>query len=87
MWAISTEEFERGLEILARRNRYQVVKRKHDYLLKGMIYVEIPGKTHLIKLTGSTSNTRRAGGGTAYYCVPSNDINSMCNKIDSQIPE
>ena len=31
---VSTEEFERGLAILARRVEYRVVKRKHDYLLR-----------------------------------------------------
>lgn len=83
---VTTEEFERGLEILARRNRHRVVKRKHDYLLKGLIYVELPDERKPVKLTGSTSNTRRLGGGTAYYCVPSSNINILCSTIDQQIP-
>jgi DNA invertase Pin-like site-specific DNA recombinase len=83
---ISTEEFEQGLDILARRNRHRVVKRKHDYLLKGIIFIEIPGGRKIVKLTGSTSNTHRPGGGTPYYCVPSSDINILCSTIDQQIP-
>lgn len=83
---VTTEEFERGLEILAHRNRHRVVKRKHDYLLKGLIYVELPDERKPVKLTGSTSNTRRSGGGTAYYCVPSSNINILCSTIDQQIP-
>lgn len=63
---VSTEEFEQGLDILARRSRHRVVKRKHDYLLKGLIYIELPDELKPIKLTGSTSNTHRPGGGTAY---------------------
>jgi DNA invertase Pin-like site-specific DNA recombinase len=83
---VSTEEFEEGLDILARRSRHRVVKRKHDYLLKGLIYIELPDESKPIKLTGSTSNTHRSGGGTAYYCVPSSDINILCSFIDQQIP-
>ncbi len=83
---VSTEEFERGLAILARRVEHRVVKRKHDYLLKGLIYIEMPGEEKLYKLTGSTSNTRRSGGGTAYYCVPQSNINLLCREIDLQIP-
>jgi DNA invertase Pin-like site-specific DNA recombinase len=82
---VTTKEFERGLEILARRNAYRVVRRKHDYLLKGLLYVDLPKEKSLVKLTGSTPNTRRPGGGTAYYCVPSSDINILCHKIDNQI--
>ncbi|MBZ0294018.1 MAG: recombinase family protein [Anaerolineae bacterium] len=83
---LTTEEFERGLEILARRNRHRVVKRKHDYLLKGLIHVDLPGGTKPVKLTGSTSNASRSGGGTAYYCVPSSNVNILCSTIDDQIP-
>lgn len=83
---ITTEEIERGMEILARRSRHRVVKRKHDYLLKGLIYVELDESHRVVKLTGSTSNTYRSGGGTAYYCIPSSDINILCCTIDGQIP-
>src|SRR5262249_48683925 len=36
---VSTEEFERGLEILARRAQHKYAKRKHDYLLKGLVFL------------------------------------------------
>ena len=82
---VTTEEFERGLEILERRNRYRIAKWRHDYLLKGMIsYIGYDG--YEVKLTGSTSNTYRSGGGTPYYCVPHSNINFKCDKIDEQIP-
>jgi hypothetical protein len=35
---VTTEEFERGLLILEKRHQHRVVRRKHDYLLKSMIY-------------------------------------------------
>ncbi len=82
---VTTEEFEKGLAILARRSKHRVAKRKHDYLLKGIIFVKLPDTPDLLKLTGSTSNTKRPGGGTAYYCVPRSNINIMCNKVDEQI--
>ena len=59
---MTTEEFERGIQILNYRNRYRVVRRQHDYLLKGLIYIQLPGKTRLTKLTGSKPNTHRSGG-------------------------
>jgi hypothetical protein len=82
---ITTEDFERGLEILAQRSRHRVVKRKHDYLLKRLIYVELSGSQKIIRLTGSTSNSYCSGGGTPYYCVPRSNINILCSTIDGQI--
>jgi hypothetical protein len=84
---VSTEEFERGLEILASRNRHRVARRRHDYLLKGLIYIALPGQPKPVKLTGSTSNASRPGGGTAYYCIPRSDTNIRCMLIDQQIPD
>ena len=84
---LTTEEFEHGLEILARRSRYRVARRKHDYLLKGMIYIELPNDPEPVKLTGSTSNVSRSGGGTAYYCIPASNVNLRCSIIDAQIPQ
>ncbi len=82
---VTTEEFERGLEILERRIRCRLAKRRHDYLLKGIIsYIGYDG--YEVKLTGSTSNTYRSSGGTPYYCVPHSNINFKCDKIDQQIP-
>ncbi len=83
---ISTEEFEQGFDILARRSRHRVVKRKYDYLLKGMIYVELPNETKTVKLTGSASNTHRPGGGTAYYCVPAVTSTSCAVSSTSRYP-
>lgn len=81
---VTTEEFEMGLKILADRNKKKNSKRKHIYLLSGMLYLKLQnGK--LKRLTGSTSNTRRPGGGTAYYCVSNSNINILCRKVDEKI--
>ncbi len=82
---VTTVEFERGLSILAKRTAHRIVRRKHAYLLKGLIYYEATNGNKLVKLTGSTSNAGRSGGGTAYYCIPRSDINFLCCKIDEQI--
>lgn len=36
---VSTQEFEQGLEILAKRSRHKYAKRRHDYLLKKLIFL------------------------------------------------
>lgn len=84
---VTTEEFEQGLNILAGRQTHRTKKRViHEYLLRGLVYVELPdGK--LIRLIGSTSNAGRADGGTRYYCVASSNINIPCKKIDDQIAD
>lgn len=84
---VTTEEFEQELEILAFRSRHRIANRKHDYLLKGLIYLQQPYNTNVVKLTGATSNTHRVGGGTAYYCVPRSNINIQCQIIDQQIAD
>lgn len=90
---ISTEEFERGLAILAQRSRHKHAKRVHDYLLKGLIFLTAHPKDPtkhgdmLYKLTGSTSNPSRSGGGTAHYRLEKKPIHFLCHTIDSQLAD
>jgi hypothetical protein len=66
----STEEFEKGLAILAKRNNKPEPKKKYFYLLQGLVYLEYPdGKVR--KLTCGTPNRKRKSGGVSYYCIPS----------------
>lgn len=82
---ISTEEFERGLEILARRNVHRMLRSRREYLLTGMIWYE-EQDSHRIRLTGSTSNTWRSGGGTPYYRVAAKGGVSFLSKdIDHKV--
>jgi DNA invertase Pin-like site-specific DNA recombinase len=76
---VTTEEFEHGLAILDKRNKKRVQKRRHNYLLRGLVYYEHPNNGDFVRLTGSTSNTKRPGGGTAYYCVVA--ISIFCVEI------
>jgi hypothetical protein len=45
---VTTEEFERWLEILAKRARIKHTKRKHDYLLRGLLYLSAAQKDPLL---------------------------------------
>lgn len=83
---VTTEELERGITILDERDLKSGRKRRHDYLLKGMVYFDSPGRQGLMKLTCSTSNSSRPGGGTAYYCITRSNVNFLCSEIDGQIP-
>jgi DNA invertase Pin-like site-specific DNA recombinase len=81
---VTTEEFERGVEILLKRSKHKVPRRKHEYLLSGLIYLEQSDKT-LIRMTCSTSNPARNGGGTSHYRIAGADINLMCDDVDKQV--
>jgi hypothetical protein len=83
---VTTEEFERGLAILEKRSRKLTRHRKHDYLLKGIVYYEHPDGRGLQKLTGSTSNAGRTGGGTSYYRIARSEVSFLCSSIDDLIP-
>lgn len=81
---VTTEEFERGLAILALRNHKPMPTKRYFYLLQGLIYLEQEnGKLH--KLTCGRPNANRARGGVSYYCVPSSNQNFLCWKVDAQI--
>ncbi len=83
---VTTEEFERGLAILEKRDQKRGRHRTHDYLLKGLVYYDCPNTHNQIRLTCSTSNSSRSGGGSPYYCIARSQINFLCSSIDAQIP-
>ncbi len=84
---ISTEEFERGLEILERRNVHRTVRRKQEYLLSGLIFYR-QSDGSLVRLTGSTSNASRSGGGTPYYRVAeAGGVSFLCTDIDALVAQ
>ncbi|MBZ0278792.1 MAG: recombinase family protein, partial [Anaerolineae bacterium] len=88
---VTTEEFERGLAILEKRSQHKSAKRKHDYLLKGLVFLTAsssdptqPGDK-LYRLTGSTSNAGRSGGGTAHYRLERHPVHFLCGEIERQV--
>jgi site-specific DNA recombinase len=80
---VTTEEFERGLAILDKRNQKRTPNRNHDYLLRGLVYYR--DRDRDIRLTCSTPNSSRRNGGTAYYRIAGSSIRFLCQNIDSQI--
>jgi DNA invertase Pin-like site-specific DNA recombinase len=81
---VTTEEFEKGVEILNRRTHKRTYKRDHQYLLRGLVYYQADGD--LRRLSCSTSNANRARGSTSYYCIARSNINLKCDDIDAHIP-
>lgn len=81
---VSTEEFERGLSILARRMERRPHRTRHFYLLQGLIFLE-GEEGRVRKLTCSTSNANRKRGGVSYYCVMMSDLNFLCHRVDGQL--
>ncbi|MGB7339384.1 MAG: recombinase family protein, partial [Phototrophicaceae bacterium] len=82
---VSTEEFEQGIAILEKRNEGKVQKRRHEYLLRGLVFYKHPENKTMIRLIGSTSNPSRPSGGTSYYGVARSSINFLCREIDQAV--
>jgi len=82
---VTTEEFELGLSILARRNYKPTPRKETFYLLQGMVHLEEEGG-RLTRLICSRPNRKRTPNGVAYYCIPSSDINFPCQNVDDQLP-
>ncbi len=82
---VTTEEFERGQEILAKRNAHRTVRRKQFYLLTGLVFYRLQnGK--LRRMSGSTSNAGRRGGGTPYYRIEgAGEASFLCAVIDAAV--
>jgi hypothetical protein len=58
---VTTEEMERGLEILAKHAEKTYRQRKHTYLLNNILFMEYPEERRLVRMTCSTSNPGRPG--------------------------
>jgi hypothetical protein len=84
---VTTEELERGIEILAKRGEKTVRQRRHEYLLSSLIFMEFPEEKRTIRMTCSTSNPSRPGGGTSHYRITRTDINILCSDIGIQVAD
>lgn len=90
---VTTEEFERGLDILARRSQNKYVKRKRNYLLRGLLYLSADPKdptkpgTRLYRMQCSTSNVQRSGGGTSHYRLERHPIHFLCDEVEAQVSQ
>ena len=82
---VTTEEFERAQDILKDRSQKRTSKRKNFYLLSRHLELCVGDETY--RMTGSTPNTARSGGGTSYYRSTTLGIRIMCRTVDTQIPD
>lgn len=84
---VTTEEFERGIAILDRRNTHRFRRTKHEYLLTGLLYFQDrDGKQ--TRLSGSTSNSGRANGGTSYYRIAApGGVSFLCSEVDALVAQ
>lgn len=82
---VTTEEFERAQEILAKRSAHRTVRRKQFYLLTGLVFYRQP-TGQLRRMSGSTSNAGRRGGGTPYYRIEgAGEASFLCSVIDAAV--
>jgi hypothetical protein len=81
---VTPQEFAQGEAILKERDQSRNHYSKNFYLLKHLIHLQ-QENGEIRKLTCSTPNANRKGGGTSYYCIPSSDLNFICSDVDEQI--
>lgn len=84
---VTTEEFEKGVEILRKHDLEKSREKRQFYLLRNLLYVEISGKQY--KMFGSTPSGRSKS--YAYYITHNKPDGSKlhlpCEQIDSQMPD
>ncbi len=83
---VTTEEFEAGLAILARRNGDRVHRRRHFYLLQGLAYLQGEDGTQA-KMYCGTPNANRNRGKVHYYTYGDFKLNLLCRRVDKQVAE
>ncbi|MFZ4829105.1 MAG: recombinase family protein, partial [Phototrophicaceae bacterium] len=80
---VTTEEFERGLEIIERRRRKRAPIRKHFYLLQGLVYLKLDER--LYRMCGSTTNNHRSTKPYAYYNLGHKGHYLPCSLVEQQV--
>jgi hypothetical protein len=83
---ITTEEFERGIEILKKHDSEKSRKRRHFYLLRNLLYIKENGKNY--KMYGSTPSGRSQS--YAYYITHAKPkgkkLHIPCEKVEAELP-
>jgi DNA invertase Pin-like site-specific DNA recombinase len=84
---VTTEQFLRGLEILHKHNNEKSRPRKQDYLLRGLLWIQVGEQP--LKLYGSTPTGHSQS--YAYYIthdkLDGKKLHIPCSIVDNQIPE
>ena len=83
---ISHEQYLKGIAILKKHDMEKSRDRRHFYLLKGLLWMDLQGAQH--KMAGSSPKTRLRM--YAYYTTQvkpgGKDVNIQCEEVDQQIP-
>jgi DNA invertase Pin-like site-specific DNA recombinase len=90
-WApiVSDEEYEQGLVILDKRIKSPMYRKKHFYLLQGIVlylHKNDAGQDVLHPCNCTTVNPKRSGGGTSYYRIKT-VMRVSCSVVDEQVNE
>jgi hypothetical protein len=84
---ITHAEFQKGIEILKKHDLDKSRERRHFYLLKGLLWMNVENKP--FKMAGSSPKTRLRM--YSYYTTQSKpggkDIHVQCADVDQQIPD
>ncbi|MCB9460131.1 MAG: hypothetical protein H6670_10825 [Anaerolineaceae bacterium] len=81
---VSTEDFELGLKILAKRRQKPLARKRNFYLLQGLVYLESTNYK-LTRLSCSRPNVKRTRGGASYYRIAGTDVRFTCADVDQQV--
>ncbi|MFZ4829047.1 MAG: recombinase family protein, partial [Phototrophicaceae bacterium] len=82
---VTTEKFERGLEIMERRRRKRTPRRKHFYLLQGLVYLKLD--EYQYRMCGSTTYINYSAKNYSYYTLDGKSHYLRCGLIEKQVEQ
>jgi hypothetical protein len=84
---VTMAEYEKGLDILHQHDAYKTRNKVHNYLLRGVLWLEVDGKRY--KMFGS--NPSGYSRSCSYYMtrtkIDDRKIHIPCQVVDEQIPQ
>jgi site-specific DNA recombinase len=83
---VSSEEFERGLEILREHDREKSRNKRRFYLLRGLLWLQVGDKLHRMYVSTTRGNCGRYYGYYLTHAQPEGkQVHIPCSQIDEQI--
>jgi len=83
---VTMEEFERGLEVLCSHDAHKSRTRRHFYLLRGLLWVEVGGARHKMFCSTPTGRSRSYSYYLTHDRLNGQKIRIPCEIVDAQIP-
>jgi len=84
---ISTEEFNKGLAILHKNDHEKSRNKKHFYLLRNLLWVDINGKQYKMYVSTPSGKTKSYSYYITHTKPKGSQVRISCEVIDEQIPE